>query len=918
MVLCTKFSSIFNNISNDILLKTTLGNSIMGYFNSSVIFVDASTNLSAKSIYFECTNNSIDDIISIEKYYDISDSIPSYYIEKYGGESKITGDFFTYQYLSDVSLYNEFLDNYYYRNFYYYCKGKNSCNIELKTLIYENDLNIQSYRKNNTFGIFYSCRKKSIDKEKNTDEKENELQTAIIFITLITLVILIIFYNIYEYSVSRDQKELQKKKIFINNFTLVLSNLKIISDDFNQEMNDLISFLNNIINNHKHLLISNNESYKEINLNVFDISISEVDQKKIDLFKNIKSLQNDIRDIKNNKDSLKEKIKDNIKGLYHSIHNIVINLSDKEVEMEDKDENENNIIDNKTSSELDDEEDFEKEIKIAKKKNKIYEEIKKINVEITKLHKENNFKKYSNIYITFRNQLIPNLIYDIYNKNKFIRFFYYIFCQSNKLKKLYYKNQWLNFEIGKDNPSDIKWENCYISSWKKLGRRLLSILASIIIVISIGLINISINLDYEQSLLFKSFLPLIVNITSGLILNIFTKFEKYSSKSKEIIADISKIYWLNLIISITIFFQSENMLVFSYIGIQKYFYLNKVLIINMIYSIFFSQIGSIVFYIWDIIKRFSDSKCNNGKTTQLTSKLKYEKIYLGPEFPFSERYAKIFENLDKYLVINYYKKPPFFGNVLPNKILNYFFLCIFIYMYGILYQLSNPYITNNYLLKIEFTNNHNGDISTYILNIIYYIYYLLNPITILYIFVFNFPPSNKLLEERDLSFFYYNFNPLLLIHFFIFIIFFINPASLIKNAFSPKNKILSFLNTSPIELGTLYFFDELKKYYEIKKLQLFNLIVDINTNDKNINNYSHLINNYMLAIKYLKQNMDKKKSNRDNKNNLNLEKKEEDSPLKDEVLIRNYDLLLTGDISYNQNFISNYEVYSNYSLMKNF
>ena len=274
--------------------------------------------------------------------------------------------------------------------------------------------------------------------------------------------------------------------------------------------------------------------------------------------------------------------------------------------------------------------------------------------------------------------------------------------------------------------------------------------------------------------------------------------------------------------------------------------------------------------------------------------------------------------VDKYLVINYYKKPPFFGNVLPNKILNYFFLCIFIYMYGILYQLSNPYITNNYLLKIEFTNNHNADISTYILNIIYYIYYLLNPITILYIFVFNFPPSNKLLPERDLSFFYYNFNPLLLIHFFIFIIFFINPASLIKNAFSPKNKILSFLNTSPIELGTLYFFDELKKYYEIKKLQLFNLIVDINTNDKNINNYSHLINNYMLAIKYLKQNMDKKKSNRDNKNNLNLEKKEEDSPLKDEVLIRNYDLLLTGDISYNQNFISNYEVYSNYSLMKNF
>ena len=942
IALYTKFSPIFNSFSNETLLSTTLGNTIIGYFNTSIIFIDASTNLSSKSFHFECTNNSIEEIILIKYYYDIPPN--KHDIEKTGVKKEMEIEFYKLLYALGEQQ-NYYLQHYDFGNYYIDCKGKNSCNIELKSMIHENDLNISEYHQNKTFVISYSCRKISIDKERNTEKNVYILDIAVIFITLITLVILIIFYNLYKYVVTRDQKEIQEKQIFINNFTLVLSDLKIISDNFNQEMNDLISFLNNIINNHKHLLLSNNESYKEINFNIFDISISEVNQNKIDLFKKIKTLQNDIKDIKNDKDSLKEKLKDNIKEIYHSIHSIVTNLSDKEVELQENEESENNIINENKSSEQDEGGNFEKEIKIAKKKNQIYEELKKINVEITKLHKENSFKKYSNIYITFRNQLIPHLIYDIYNKSKFIRFIYYIFCQSRKLKNLYYKNQWLNFDIAKDNPSDIKWENCYISSWKKFGRKFLSILASLIIVISIGLINIFINLDYELTLFLKSFIPSIVNITSGLILNFFTKFEKHSSKSKEIIAGITKIYWMNLIVSISIFFINENMLIFSYFEIEKYYYLNKVLIKNMIWSIFLSQIASIVFYLWDMIKRFSDSKWNNGKTTQLTSKVKYEKIYLGGEFPFSERYAKIFVNLsiclfygtncpiiyiffilflivtfivDKYLMINYYKKPPFFGSFLPNKILDYFLICIFIYMYGLLYQLSNPYIADNFLLQIEFIKKNNNDnISALILNIIYCIYYLINPITIIYIFLFNCDSTNKLLPEKEHSFYYYNFNPVLLVHFFIFMIFFINPVSLIKNSISPQKKILSFLNTSPIELGILYTFDELKKYYEIKKLQLFNLIIDSNTNDKNINDFSPLINNYMLTMKYIKQFMDKKMTNQDNKNDLNLEKKEEDSPLIDEVLIRNNELLLTGDISYNQNFISNYEVYSNYSLMKN-
>ena len=194
----------------------------------------------------------------------------------------------------------------------------------------------------------------------------------------------------------------------------------------------------------------------------------------------------------------------------------------------------------------------------------------------------------------------------------------------------------------------------------------------------------------------------------------------------------------------------------------------------------------------------------------------------------------------------------------------------------------------------------------------------MNPITIIYIFVFKFPSLKKLLPEKLLSLYYYNCNPLLLIHFFIFMIFFINPVSLIKNSISPQKKILSFLNTSPIELGILYTFDELKKYYEIKKLQLFNLIIDSNKNDKIVDNYSHLINNYMLVIKYIKQNMDKKNEEQKNIIDIPLEViTNEETLLKREASLKGDKIQITGDISYNQSFIPKYEIYNNFSLMKN-
>ena len=138
--------------------------------------------------------------------------------------------------------------------------------------------------------------------------------------------------------------------------------------------------------------------------------------------------------------------------------------------------------------------------------------------------------------------------------------------------------------------------------------------------------------------------------------------------------------------------------------------------------------------------------------------------------------------------------------------------------------------------------------------------------------------------------------------------------------FSHEIKFLSFLNTAPVEIGAIYSLEELKKYYEIKKLELFNLIIDCNNNDKDLKNYSHLINNYMLVIKYLKKNIDKKEKKKDNLVEINNQNKNEDeySPLMyDDFTQNNQNIHLTGDISYNQSFIPKYEIYYNYSLMKN-
>ena len=433
-----------------------------------------------------------------------------------------------------------------------------------------------------------------------------------------------------------------------------------------------------------------------------------------------------------------------------------------------------------------------------------------------------------------------------------------------------------------------------------------------------------------------SLLTQIINLSSSFLLKKLTKFEKYSTKSKEIFSDIRKYYWLNFLLSMTLYFKHKIVFIFSYLEVEDYFIQNKVTIVNMIMTMFTSQISPLFFYFWNLLKRFIDSKYNNGKTTELKNKIKYEKIYLGPEFPFGNRYAKILVNLsicllfctncpvifffficfliatfivDKYLMINYYKKPPFYGRFLSKKILNYVYLSIILYLYGLIYNCSNPYLFNNSLLKEEFWSND----YRYSYNDFKYIYYFINPFTLFY-FIYH----NIYGYYYQAYFLYYNFNSYFFIHLFTFVFLFINPTSFIQKKLTPKNKFLLSFNVSPVEIGTLYYVEELKKYYEIKKLQLFDLIIDCDKSGKIKDNYSHIINNYMNVIKYLKQNIDDKCKKQSNIIDTNSEKKEDEYfPLKEEYSIENNQTHLCGDISYNQSFIPKYEIYNNFNLIKN-
>ena len=363
--LFSQFTSVYD-FKDDNLLKTTLGNTIIRYFNTYSITINKNENYSEMSISLDCGENFIEDIVLIKRYHNVTQKF--YYLGMNLKDlSVINENKNSSNYTNSTFLTNNLISINYEYNFYFNCKNKNKCLFKIEDGLY--DFKVPYNYNNMTDIFFYSCTKKN--NFVHSSFEKYELVDNILIINLVILLILILFYFVYKKAISSDNKEYQKKKLFINNFTLVLHKLKINSDDYNQELNDLISFLNDIIKNNRHLLLqlSNLANYREINdFNVFDISISNVNQKKIDLFKEIKSLQKKIEDIKNDEDSLAGKVKKNIRDAFHSMHNIVVNL----VEKEENDINEDYIINDNISLESNDKKNnFEKKKKIERKKSQI-------------------------------------------------------------------------------------------------------------------------------------------------------------------------------------------------------------------------------------------------------------------------------------------------------------------------------------------------------------------------------------------------------------------------------------------------------------------------------------------------------------------------------------------------------------------
>ena len=257
---CTKYNSIYD-FKDDNLLKTTLGNTIIKHFNYSHVFCNKSEDCSRLTITLNCNESFIDDIIAIRRHYNIEKDFLIF--SDFDNRKEFREVFFSGKYNiktvrgsglyinSNIKKMHEYTQ--YTGPLWFNDSDDDQCDYDC----YEYNRNNYDYD-NIIDIIYYSCLDKSNYDIDNTYKSLNDFYEKIVVVTLVTLIILIIFYYTYKKSISRDNKEYLKNKIFINDYTLVLHNLKIISDDYNLELNDLISFLNKILKTYKSLFNDDN------------------------------------------------------------------------------------------------------------------------------------------------------------------------------------------------------------------------------------------------------------------------------------------------------------------------------------------------------------------------------------------------------------------------------------------------------------------------------------------------------------------------------------------------------------------------------------------------------------------------------------------------------------------------------------
>ena len=905
------------------LLKTTLGNTKTA--NYSKIFVSKNDIKSNDTIELSmnCGNKTIGKFIFGIKIDE--ETIDEQYLVE---ESELT---VPKQIGKKIFLKHNDLN--YFSNQMNDCFDLNECTKELNVKEAFDLYNSYSYL------LYYECIDNSLFPD-NTSK--NELKNITQGTTITTLILLFILYYFYKYSIYADNLEYNSDKVFINNYTLVLKKLKFSNENYNKEINDLIKHFNNIISkdfNQKDLDTIDIDNNLEINqklyfenrnknLNIFDISISTVNENKIKSIDNIKSLQNNIKDIKLDNDTIKKKFKNSLHKSFDSIVKFIKHEKKESLKsslLDEDDNSENNSDNNNILSE-------EQEEKIENKKLAIKEQIVNISTNIKRMHMETNQKHYIDIYITFTNPIISKFIYKSYRKSKIHRFCIYLTCRCFKWRKYYYKNQWLKLKYCNNAPNDIQWENCYISTKTKIKKRINSCFVAFFI-IAITVVIIVLLKTFQNSWIISMAITqvvLIVNIISCFFLAKLTKSERLSTLTKNISSNITKIFWLNFLIS-AIFINIKCK--FTYKPLFEYSEVIQCNIMCLIFATFTSHGSPLFFYCLALVRRCCDSKFTNGKTTKLNKKSEYENLYTGDEFPIGQRYATILINLsicliygtycpiiyfffttflittfivDKYLIINYYKKPPYYDNYLSKKFKNFLILEMFLYFYGTIFQLSNPYLFNYYQNTAPLSYEDD-----------YLIYYFLNPLSLIYEFFGKF-------SDVPITTFY-----LSNLHFpyiILFIILFIIPMILLEIFQLCLQKAQShYKEFHNIDIGAIYSINELKKYTEVKKLELFSLLVNIKKNKENkFEDFADLINNYKISIDYIRKYIESKNNQKykTSKQFINVELSDASNNNENNNLItikenkqEENERLLIGDPSYNLTFIPNYELYYYFDLL---
>ena len=116
---------------------------------------------------------------------------------------------------------------------------------------------------------------------------------------------------------------------------------------------------------------------------------------------------------------------------------------------------------------------------------------------------------------------------------------------------------------------------------------------------------------------------------------------------------------------------------------------------------------------------------------------------------------------------------------------------------------------------------------------------------------------------------------------------------------------------------------DLEKYYEIKKLEFFNCLINIDKNHYSNEDYKSIIANYKKNLEYLgdclglKKNYDKKNNSKNisGDNNIEDENKENDNLIVHDLNCNNDNLTILGDSSYNLAFLEDYKMYSLFDLL---